>query len=330
MRSGSSIAFVIWLLVVPVTPAQPATTAEEHFEKEVRPLLVAKCAACHGGERPKGGLKLTSRADLLKGGDSGAAVVPGKPDESLLLKAVRYHDEPRMPPKGKLTDRQIEALARWIKEGAPWPGTKETVAAKDGRFTITDAQRQFWSFRPLQIATLPTIRDDAWPKSSVDRFILSKLDANGLTPAAPADKRTLLRRATFDLIGLPPTPAEIDAFLADDSPQAFATGRRSTARIAALRRALGPALARRRALCRCPRPDPVAAGERLPRILALPRLGRRFVQSRSAIHGVHPQPGGRRPAAASHAQAASTRMASSPRACWPSPTSCPATSTRTR
>ena len=170
--------------------------------------------------RPKGGLKLTSRADLLRGGDSGPAAVPGKPDESLLLKVVRYQGKPRMPPQGKLSDRQIESLARWVKQGAQWPNG--SLSPKDGPFTITEDQRHFWAFQPIQAAPPPAVRNADWPHSALDRFILAKLEANRLAPAAPADKRTLLRRATFDLIGLPPTPTEIEAFLADDSPQAFA------------------------------------------------------------------------------------------------------------
>ncbi|HEV3439411.1 MAG TPA: DUF1549 domain-containing protein, partial [Gemmata sp.] len=227
MRSGPSLcfglAFFLFLAAVPVgQAADPSDAATEFFEKEVRPLLVEKCQGCHGEVRPKGKLKLTTRAELLQGGDNGPAVVPGKPDESLLVKAVRYQDEPRMPPKGKLADRQIEILERWVKLGAPWPGTKSPLAKPDGGFTITEKHRQFWSFQPVKATPLPAIRDAAWPRSSIDRFILAGLEAKGIAPATQADKRTLIRRATFDLIGLPPTPAEIDAFLADDSLQAFA------------------------------------------------------------------------------------------------------------
>jgi hypothetical protein len=160
---------------------------------------------------------------MLAGGDNGPAAVPGKPDESLLVKAVRYHDEPRMPPKGKLTDRQIEVLERWVKLGLPWPGGNATppTTPTDGRLALTEKQRQFWSFRPVKAGPPPTVRDTSWPRTPVDPFILAKLEAAGLTPAGPADKRTLLRRATFDLIGLPPTPAEIETFLTDNSAEAF-------------------------------------------------------------------------------------------------------------
>ena len=126
-----------------------------------------------------------------------------------------------MPPDGKLTDRQIEVLERWVKLGMPWPGGQELSATATG-FTITEKQRQFWSFQPLRHVAIPGVGATDWAKSDVDRFILSALEAKQLTPAKAADKRTLLRRATYDLTGLPPTPAEIDAFLKDDSPQAFA------------------------------------------------------------------------------------------------------------
>ena len=228
MRFSVSLGFGL-AVVLSLSPeragraAEPTGADAEFFEKEVRPLLAEKCGGCHGEAKPKGNLKLTSRAEVLRGGDNGAAIVPGKPDESLLIKAVRYQDEPRMPPKGKLTDKQIEVLEKWVKIGAPWPGAKAAPAAPDGRFVLTDKHRQFWSFQPVRSPAVPEVRTPkADIRNEIDRFILAKLEAKGIAPAGPADKRTLLRRATFDLIGLPPTPAEIDAFLADDSPQAFA------------------------------------------------------------------------------------------------------------
>jgi mono/diheme cytochrome c family protein len=195
-------------------PTEPSAADAEFFEKEVRPLLVERCWKCHGETRSKGGLKLTSRDHLLRGGDSGPAVVVGKPEESLLVRAVHYRSTPRMPPGDKLTDRQIEALARWVKRGVPWPA--------DAHLARAEQPRHSWAFQPVRPVQVPAVRDPAWARSAVDRFILAGLEAKGLTPARPADRRTLLRRATFDLIGLPPTPAEIDAFLADDSPDAFA------------------------------------------------------------------------------------------------------------
>jgi hypothetical protein len=175
-------------------------------------LLVENCLKCHGEAKSKAGLKLTSRASILKGGESGPAAVAGKPEESLLIRAIRYADTPQMPPKGKLTDADIEVLTRWVRIGLPWPesGTSKPLT-----------EEQFWAFRPVQTVTPPVVKDRAWPQSDVDRFILAVLEAQGLTPARPADKLTLIRRATFDLTGMPPTPEEIDAFERDGSPHAF-------------------------------------------------------------------------------------------------------------
>jgi hypothetical protein len=216
----SSLAGIV--LAVPTIRAD--TPAEEFFEKEVRPLLVEHCLKCHGDTKPKGGLRLTSRAAILKGGDTGPAVVSGEPDKSLLIQAVRYNDTPLMPPKRKLTDRQIAVLTRWVKLGLPWPTTanNSTVAGEHGVFHITEEQRSFWSFQPVKVSALPAVRDANWPRVDLDRFILAASEAKGLRPAKQADKCTLLRRVTFDLTGLPPTPEEMEAFLRDDKPDAFA------------------------------------------------------------------------------------------------------------
>jgi cytochrome c553 len=200
-----------------------ARTAAENFEKSVRPVLSANCFTCHGPEKHKGGLRLDSRAAMLNGGDSGPAIVPGHAAQSLLVKAIHYADEPRMPPKGRLSADAIAALTVWIQQGAPWPNTDAQLrTVSDSReFTITPKDRAFWSFQPMADPAPPPVASD-WPKSPVDHFVWAKLQASGLKPAAPADKRTLIRRATFDLIGLPPTPEEIDAFLQDGSAGAFA------------------------------------------------------------------------------------------------------------
>jgi hypothetical protein len=219
---GVCLAFLLFLPGGPARAAEPSAAEAEFFEKDVRPILVEKCLKCHGEAEPKAGLRLTARAHLLKGGKTGPAAVPDKPDESLLLRAVRYDGKPRMPPDGKLTDKQIEVLTRWVRLGVPWPKAEVLKPPAEGGFTITEKQRKFWAFQPVKAVAVPSVRDRSWAKSSVDPFILSLLEAKGLTPSKSADKRTLLRRATFDLIGLPPTPAEIDAFLADESPDAFA------------------------------------------------------------------------------------------------------------
>jgi hypothetical protein len=206
--------------MVPAARGAPADpTAVEFFEKEVRPLLVEKCQKCHGGEKVRGGLILLGREQMLEGGKSGPAVVPGDPERSLLIRAVEYQGEVKMPPKGKLPDNDIARLRRWIAEGAVWPAAPGGAA---GKFTVTEEQRHWWAFQPVRDVPPPAVKDTIWPRSEIDRFILAELEGHGLTPAAPADKRTLLRRATFDLTGLPPTPDEVDAFLADDSPLAFA------------------------------------------------------------------------------------------------------------
>ena len=201
-----------------VVRAEAEPTAEQlrFFETSIRPLLVDKCGKCHGAEKQWGSLRLDSREALLRGGDSGPAVVSGKPKDSLLIRAVRHEDEDlKMPPKEeKLTERQIADLVRWVEMGAPFSELKN--ANKRTR------DPNHWAFQPPADVAVPTVRDEAWPQSDLDRFILAKIEATGLSPASRADKRTLIRRVTFDLTGLPPTPAEIDAFLTDDTTAAFA------------------------------------------------------------------------------------------------------------
>jgi hypothetical protein len=201
----------------------------EFFEKRIRPILVTHCYECHSAEskKPKGGLRLDTRDSMLKGGDNGSALVPGDPDKSLLIRAVRHADRDlRMPPKKKLSDAQIADLSAWVKMGAPDP--RNAPSMKDPG-TVTTAKhgmsleegRKFWSFHPVKDSITPKVRDASWPHTPVDHFILARLEAAGVAPAPVADKRTLLRRVTFDLTGLPPTPEEMNAFLADASPQAF-------------------------------------------------------------------------------------------------------------
>ena len=301
----------------------------------MRPLLVEKCWPCHGNaEKPKGGLRLTSRPSILKGGDSGPAAVAGDPAGSLLIQAdpLRARAEDAAQGQAARTARSTSCRAgsRW---GFPGPRRRRRRRPTRPRAAGPRSpmhQRRFWSFQPVKAVAVPAVRDTARARSAIDRFLLADLEKNGLAPAAPADRRTLIRRATFDLIGLPPTPEEIDAFLADRLAPGVRTRRRSPAGLAAIRRALGPALARRRPLRRRARPDPVARRERFPRSLAIPRLGRRRFQPRPAVHGVHPVPGRRRPAAAAAARRDQQGRAGRHRACSPSPTSCPATSTRTR
>jgi len=196
----------------------------DFFEKKIRPVLVDSCYQCHSAqsEKVKGGLKLDTRGDVLRGGDSGPALVPGDPEKSLLIKAVRYADEDlQMPPKDKkLSAEQIADLEAWVKMGAPDPRTNITVAATS---IVTDQAKKHWAYQPVRSPAPPAVKNTKWLQSPLDNFILARLESQRLKPSPRADRRTLIRRATYDLIGLPPTPAEVDAFLADRSPNAFAT-----------------------------------------------------------------------------------------------------------
>src|SRR6516225_3908218 len=203
-------------------PVASETAGVELFEKRIRPLFIQHCYSCHSSEAKKlrGHLLLDTGDGLLKGGDSGPAIVPGNPGESLLVEAVRYtRKDLQMPPKAKLSAMEIADLETWVRMGAPVPRTNAGSLAK-----AVDRTRagEFWSFRPIQKYPIPSVKDVTWPVNEIDRFVLHRLEEKGLTPVEPADKRSLIRRATYDLTGLPPTPEEIDAFLADDSPYAFA------------------------------------------------------------------------------------------------------------
>ncbi|MBX7168980.1 MAG: PSD1 and planctomycete cytochrome C domain-containing protein [Pirellulales bacterium] len=234
MPAFSRIAMGL-LFAVSASPAlavdAPAATNEaafsaaqvEFFEMQIRPLLAENCQRCHGPEKQEGGLRLDSRAGLLGGGDSGPAVVPGNADESLLVQAVRYApDGYQMPPPGKLADAQIAALERWVGEGAAWATAGEASSPKDPKVFDLAERAKFWSFQPVQPVEPPAVIDAAWCQTPVDRFILAELEAHGLRPAAAIDRGALLRRVTYDLIGLPPTPAELADFTADTSADAIA------------------------------------------------------------------------------------------------------------
>lgn len=204
----------------PATPEQIA-----FFEQKIRPVLVERCYECHSADaaKLKGGLLLDSQAGLLKGGDSGPALTPGDPEASLLITALRHaNPDLSMPPRQKLSDLEIAAFEEWIRMGAPDPRTDDTVAVARAREAINWEQaREWWSFRPVQKPALPAVKTSGWPTTDLDRFILARLEQEGLTPSADADRRTLIRRVTFDLVGLPPSPDEVDSFLADRSPDAF-------------------------------------------------------------------------------------------------------------
>jgi Protein of unknown function (DUF1549)/Protein of unknown function (DUF1553)/Planctomycete cytochrome C len=217
---------ILGLILVPAIgrAVEPAPEKAAFFEQKVRPILQASCFTCHShaAKKSKGGLMLDARDSILKGGDRGPAVIPEKPDESLLIKAVGKLDEDlKMPPTGKLTDEQIATLREWIKMGAPWSGKSATANAKP-HGTITDEDRRWWAFQPVKSPVVPEIRNPQTEvRNPIDAFVIAKLQSAGLTPAPPADRRTLIRRVTFDLIGLPPTPAEIEAFVNDQSTDAY-------------------------------------------------------------------------------------------------------------
>ncbi len=205
----------------PARGDEPSAAQLKFFEEQVRPLLVEHCQRCHGDQKQKGHLRLDSLASILKGGDGGPAVEPGKPDESLLVEAINY-DGLEMPPTGKLDDAQVAVLTRWVAMGAPWPAAdRDRPRQATGAAKITDSDRAFWAFRPLSAPAAPVADRDSWSRNPVDRFVFEKLREQGLAPAPEADRRTLIRRASFDLLGLPPSPEEVEAFLADPSPTAY-------------------------------------------------------------------------------------------------------------
>jgi hypothetical protein len=211
---------VLGCFLLPCSAAEPTREQLEFFENKIRPVLSQNCYKCHSvnSEKVKGGLLLDSREATLRGGDNGPAVVPGHPDKSLLIQAVRYTDaDLQMPPKKQLSAEQIADLEKWVQMGAPDPRAA-TTAQKEWK----DSSKYWWAWQPLTKPPVPTPKDKNWAQTPVDNFILAKLDSKGLTPNPIADKRTLIRRATFDLIGLPPTPEEVEAFINDKSPDAFA------------------------------------------------------------------------------------------------------------
>src|SRR5712692_6114688 len=197
----------------------------EFFEAKIRPVLTDICFLCHSADAPvvRGDFRLDSREALLKGGGSGPAVIPGEPEKSLLIKAIRYTDPNlQMPPVKKLSPQQIADFETWVKMGAPYPHPPGAAPAAEKSDDRMSRARAFWSFQPPKDHPTPLVKLKKWPQTPIDHFVLAPLEAQGLQPAPPADKRTLIRRATFDLIGLPPRPGDVGAFLSDTSPEAFA------------------------------------------------------------------------------------------------------------
>ncbi|HYT91692.1 MAG TPA: PSD1 and planctomycete cytochrome C domain-containing protein [Gemmataceae bacterium] len=227
-RFAGTIAIPVTVLlflgsVGPRTLADATPEGIEFFEKKIRPVLAEHCYSCHShqAKKPRGGLLLDSRDALLKGGESGPAIVPGRPEQSRLIEAVGYKNpDLQMPPKARLSETAIADLATWIKMGAPWP--KEVVGKGSIKYTFDLQKRkaEHWAWQPLRPQQPPAVKNERWPSGPVDRFLLAKLEAKGLSPAPPTDRRTLARRLYFDLIGLPPSPAEVEAFVNDRSPRA--------------------------------------------------------------------------------------------------------------
>ncbi len=226
MRRGrlcrALLSICCWGLLAPIALAQtPRAEDLEFFEKTIRPLLHDQCQSCHGPAKQRGNLRLDSREAIMRGGDLGHVVVPGHPEQSLLVKAIRYADDDlRMPPRSKLAAGQVDALVRWVERGLAWPETASSgPAAPTSVFDLKERSRH-WCWQPLQAAQAPLGEAEAGG-NSIDAFLRPRQRAAGINPAPPADRLTLLRRVTFDLIGLPPTPEEIAAFLADRNPDAF-------------------------------------------------------------------------------------------------------------
>ena len=199
-------------------PVAAAAESIEHFEQHIRPVLVAKCVKCHGEDKQEGNLRLDSLSAMLGGGDSGSSVVPFDLDASVILEAIRFESF-EMPPSGQLSEKEIRHFEHWIETGAAWP--QDDLPLREDSGLITDEDRQWWAFRPLSKPQPPVVPGDRWSRNAVDRFVRQAMAEQNLTPAPPADRRTLVRRIYFDLLGVPPTPEEMDVFLDDPAADAW-------------------------------------------------------------------------------------------------------------
>ncbi len=196
----------------------------EFFESRVRPLLAEHCYGCHSAKakKVKAGFLVDSREGLLKGGESGPAVVAGKPEQSRLIEAVRYSSpDLQMPPRGRLSDEQVTTLVRWVELGVPWSGDSAHATVPAGRSDMKQRRATHWAWQPVRASAPPAVADEGWVRTRVDSFILARLEAAGLRPAPPADRRSLLRRIHLALLGLPPTPEEVEDFVEDQAPDAL-------------------------------------------------------------------------------------------------------------
>ncbi|MFO0975430.1 MAG: DUF1549 domain-containing protein [Planctomycetaceae bacterium] len=201
---------------------EPSAEDAKFFELHIRPLLAEHCYSCHSDEKQKGQLRVDSLSSLLTGGESGAAIVAGKPDESVLIQAVRYESF-EMPPNGRLPEESVRLLEEWVRRGAPWPNAGETAPAAKEKKGFSEEDRAWWALQPVADVQPPAVdgADRSWVKNEIDQFIVSAMQKEGLTPAPEADRLTLIRRLSFDLIGLPPTPEQISEFINDPAPDAW-------------------------------------------------------------------------------------------------------------
>ena len=193
----------------------------EFFENEVRPLLVTRCLECHGDQLDEASLRLDSREAVLAGSENGQVVVEGDPDASRLIEAIEYHGDVQMPPDAPMEDAEVATLVRWVRAGLPWGASREIAPDMTSAEAIAAAGAAHWAFQPITRPAVPEIGDSAWPVNDIDRFVLGKLREEGMTPAPAVDRRTWLRRVTFDLVGLPPTMAEVEAFEGDREDGAY-------------------------------------------------------------------------------------------------------------
>src|SRR5262245_33463471 len=220
----------IWCVAVGIVarPQNPAATPQpltkeqlDFFESRIRPIFADNCYKCHSPSQgtPRAGLELDWKGGWDRDGSYGRIIVPGDPDKSVLIQAVRYDDaDLQMPPSGKLSTTQVNDLVTWVRMGAPDPRTARPAG---NVITYGGKGKNHWAFQPVAKPTPPRVKNEGWVKNDLDRFVLAKLEANGMTGNEPAGKRALIRRAYYDLIGLPPTPEQVDAFLDDNSPGAF-------------------------------------------------------------------------------------------------------------
>ena len=221
------IAFIACILLPGIVSAQSAVKESDFFETKVRPVLAQNCYRCHGPDVKiaQGNLRLTSRSAILEGGDFGPALDLENPDKSLLLRAIRHLGPVNMPPAGRMQPADIDSLVEWVKMGAPWPEDKGLTAPAVPTATpksVEERRKEHWAWQAAKSSPQPVLKNAAWARSAVDRFILAKLEAKGLSPAPATNAYTLIRRLHFTLTGLPPKPEDTEAFVKDPSDAAFA------------------------------------------------------------------------------------------------------------